>query len=188
MLVPANETTDDLYTIHKRNAHRFRYLDEQPFFVVLFSDEDLGLAPLKKNMIPTMRHTDDDAEYSRELTDMVPAHEIAEIPMPLLGPFFSGQCARYRESSHPMFAIAAEQLVDGMDLDEEWCKQHMSTSTPETLRFALGLVAGKASRIDYFTTNTVTCFIPNVEERQRLVSVPGRDDVASWENETSEIL
>jgi hypothetical protein len=60
-----------------------------------------------------------------------------------------------------------------------WMKSgagNTSASASETLSFALTLVAGKASRIDYFSSNTVTCFIPDEQERQRLLRVPGRDD------------
>ena len=178
MLAPENEKTYNLYTIHKQGVPRFRYLPEPSSYVVLFPDDCLGLAPLKKNILHPKRD-EDGAEYSREISDVIPASKIAETPIPLLGPLFSGQCSRYLETNYPMLAIAAEQLVDGMDLDEEWCKQHMSASTPETLSFALTLVAGKASRIDYFSSNTVTCFIPDEQERQRLLRVPGRNDGTS---------
>ena len=178
MLAPEKEKTYSLYTIHKQGVPRFHYLPESSSYVVLFPDDRLGLAPLKKNILHLKRH-EGGAEYSREISDIIPAGNIAETPIPLLRPFFSGQCARYLETNHPMFAIAAEQLVDGMDLDEEWCKQHMSANTPETLSFALALVAGKASRIAYFSSNTVTCFIPDEQERQRLLRVPGRNDGTS---------
>jgi hypothetical protein len=171
ILRPENEVTYNLYTIHKQGVPRFRHLPEPSFRVILFPDDCLGLAPLKKHILRAKRH-EDGAEYSHEISDIIPSSKVSETPIPLLGPFFSGQCARYYlETKDIIFAMAAEQLVDGMDLDEEWCKQHMSTSTPETLSFALTLVAGKASRIDYFSSNTVTCFIPDEQERQRLLRV-----------------
>jgi hypothetical protein len=175
MLAPESQETYNLYTIHKQGLPGFRYLPESSSYVVLFPDDRLGLAPLRKNILHQKRH-EDGAEYSREILDVIPASKIAGIPIPLLGPFFSGQCAGYLGTNHPMFAMAAERLVDGMDLDEEWCRQHISASASETLSFALTLVAGKASRIDYFSSNTVTCFIPDEQERQRLLRVPGRNN------------
>jgi hypothetical protein len=125
MLAPESQETYNLYTIHKQGLPGFRYLPESSSYVVLFPDDRLGLAPLRKNILHQKRH-EDGAEYSREILDVIPASKIAGIPIPLLGPFFSGQCAGYLGTNHPMFAMAAERLVDGMDLDEEWCRQHIS--------------------------------------------------------------
>lgn len=50
-------------------------------------------------------------------------------------------------------AIAAELLVDGMDLSEDWCRLNFHASECDELAFALGLVSGKGSRIDDFSLN-----------------------------------
>jgi hypothetical protein len=73
-----------------------------------------------------------------------------------------------------MYAIAAEQLVDGMDLDEMWCREHMPGPDSKELAYAVTLVEGKNSRIDDFSPNSVTCFIPNKVEAQRVLLIPGR--------------
>ena len=114
------------------------------------------------------------AEYSKEFSDSI-AGDLDNIPVPLLGPFFAGQCRKYLELRHATFAMAAEQVVDGMDLDKAWCEQHMRDATPEELNFAFDLVAGKASRIDYFWPDKITCFIDTEEERQRILKIPGRN-------------
>jgi hypothetical protein len=72
-------------------------------------------------------------------------------------------------------AIAAEQLVDGMNLDEDWCSNHISQERHKELNFALQLVAGKDSRISDFTTNTITDFIASQEEAEMLHKIPGRN-------------
>jgi hypothetical protein len=68
--------------------------------------------------------------------------------------------------------IAAEQLVDGMDLDSGWCTRNLGISV-EMHQLVNGLIASKKSRIDDFSGNTVTCFIANVEEVARLRLILG---------------
>lgn len=94
MLAPESQETYNLYTIHKQGLPGYRYLPESSSYVVLFPDDRLGLAPLRKNILHQKRN-EDGAEYSREILDVIPASKIAGIPIPLLGPFFSGQCAGY---------------------------------------------------------------------------------------------
>jgi len=96
------------------------------------------------------------------------------MPMPSLIPFFRGLCKNYCETKEAVYAIAAEQLVDGMDLDEAWCREHMPGPDSKELAYAMELVEGKNSRIDYFSPNAVTCFIPNRVEAQRVLLIPGR--------------
>ena len=55
--------------------------------------------------------------------------------------------------------MAAEALVDGMNLDEEWCRASLPATQSDELNFALRLVRGKGSRIADFSPNEVTCFI-----------------------------
>jgi hypothetical protein len=75
------------------------------------------------------------------------------VPMPKLAPFFKGLCRKYCESHDIVFAIAAEALIDGMDLDESWCRMNLDVTRPEELEFALKLVEGKHSRISDFSLN-----------------------------------
>lgn len=72
-----------------------------------------------------------------------------------------------------MAVIAAESLVDGMDLDEDWCMVHLEFTEKKALDLALSLVAGKRSKISDFSTNKVTCFIPSPAEAHRVQKIPG---------------
>jgi len=62
-----------------------------------------------------------------------------------------------------------------MNLDEDWCSNHISPERHKELNFALKLVAGKDSRISNFTTNIVTGFIASKEEAERLHRILGRN-------------
>jgi hypothetical protein len=115
------------------------------------------------------------AEYSHQITDLVPASSVTSLPMPRLAPLFEGFCRKFCDTRDDLSAIAAEQLVDGMNLDEDWCSNHISPERHKELNFALKLVAGKDSRISNFTTNTVTGFIASKEEAERLHRIPGRN-------------
>jgi hypothetical protein len=129
---------------------------------------------LGKVIIPLKEHQKD-AEYSHEITDLVPAGSVALLPMPRLAPFFEGYCQKFCDTRDDLSAIAAEQLVDGMDLDADWCSNHISPERHKELDFALVLVAGKHSRISNFTPNTVTGYIASKEEAERLHRIPGRN-------------
>ncbi|KAI9676670.1 MAG: hypothetical protein M1829_002988 [Trizodia sp. TS-e1964] len=162
------------YTEYKRGFPRYRHISaESCFHVILFSDTFCHLAPLQKNVIPSKEYQQG-AEYSRELMDLVPVSLIPKLRLPRLAPLFEACCRKYCETREDMSAIAAEQLVDGMNLDEDWCRKNMSPARLEELNFALKLVAAKKSRISAFTHNIVTDFIATSEEAERLLRVPGR--------------
>lgn len=166
------EEENNIYTDYKRGFPRFRYQHGAVFYIVLFPDSLFHLKLSIQNAAPLVKHGEG-AEYSREILDLIPACEIGSLPIPRLPLFFMGLCKRYFESGDVVFAIAAEQLVDGMDLDEKWCRMHLPIEWPQELNFALGLVKGKPSRISEFFINTVSCFIQNEEEAQRIRKVPG---------------
>jgi hypothetical protein len=94
--------------------------------------------------------------------------------MPSLIPFFRGLCKNYCETKEAVYAIAAEQLVDGWILTRHGVEKHMPGPDSKELACVMGLVEGKNSRIDYFSPNAVTCFIPNRVEAQRILPIPGR--------------
>jgi hypothetical protein len=174
LLEPAVEEEYNIYTEYKRGFPRFRYQREPRFHVVLFSDTFFHLSPVEKVIIP-FEERGKGAEYSHEITDLVPASSIASLSMPRLAPFFEGFCLEFCDTKDDLSAIAAEQLVDGMDLDEDWCSKHISLERHKELNFALELVAGKFSRISNLTTNTVTGYIASKEEAERLQKIPGRN-------------
>ena len=170
---PAREFEHNIYTEHKHGCPRFRYLPNPQAFVVLFADQQLGLEPLEKTIIPARKHSQHVA-YSQQILDIIPMETLVSLPMPSLLPFFRGLCRNYCETNSAVYAIAAEQLVDGMDLDEVWCRKHMPGLDSKELAYAMTLVEGKSSRIDDFSPNSVTCFIPNEVEAQRVLLIPGR--------------
>lgn len=71
--------------------------------------------------------------------------------------------------------MAAEQLVDGMDLDEAWLDVQSAAMTLEETCFATKLVREKKSRIDDFSENQIICYISDKEEALRVLQIPGRD-------------
>jgi len=68
--------------------------------------------------------------------------------------------------------MAAESLVDGLDLDYNWCQENLA-DLPDVLTFALTLVEGKRTRVFDPSLGQVTCFIANKEEARRLHEIPG---------------
>ncbi|KAI9848713.1 MAG: hypothetical protein M1837_006800 [Sclerophora amabilis] len=172
LLEPAVDSEYSVYTEYKRGFPRFRFCREQDFHIVLFSDQFCHLEPLSENIVSYEEHQGT-AEYSHEIFDTVSASEVASLPMPRFPPFFTGLCRTYTETKEVMAAIAAELLVDGMNLDERWCLAHFPPSQSDALKFALTLIEGKSSRISDFSPNEVTCFIASREEAQRLLKIPG---------------
>ena len=176
LLEKAEEKDYNIYTEYKRGFPRFRLCHVSGFHVVLFSDQSCHLDPLSKNLI-SRQECHESIGYSKEILDSFSAAQIAMLPFPRFTPFLVGCCRTYVETKEPTAAIAAEGLVDGMNIDEEWCKvAHLSVTThtrDDELKFALGLVQGKSSRIADFQPNEVTCFIVDDEEAQRMKSIPG---------------
>ncbi|KAG5291482.1 hypothetical protein I7I48_03304 [Histoplasma ohiense] len=84
-----------------------------------------------------------------------------------------GFCRTYIETQEITAAIAVELLIDGMNLDGEWCRTHFHASQIDELNFALRLVKGKGSRIADFSPNEVTCFIVDHQDAQRIRKIPG---------------
>ncbi len=69
--------------------------------------------------------------------------------------------------------MAAEQLVDGMDLTHEWCRLHLSTYQAAELKFAVTLVEGKGSRVADFNMDLDRLLKSEDDARSRFSSVPG---------------
>ncbi|KAJ4176323.1 hypothetical protein NW755_014475 [Fusarium falciforme] len=72
-----------------------------------------------------------------------------------------------------MAMIAVEQLVDGMNLDEAWVERNLKDSDAGLLRLVMNRIHGKQSRIDYYSDNTITCFISGPEEAESVRLIPG---------------
>lgn len=171
------EKVDDvaynIYTEYKRGFPRFRFSSgAASYHVVLFTDKYCHLDPLRKNVVSCNGHRKP-ARYSQEILDSLLPDQVALLPFPRFDPFFKGLCRTYIATLEVTAAIAAELLVDGMDIDEDWCHHHLSPSENGELSFALRLVRGKGSRIADFSLNKVTCFIPDRQEARRVQKIPG---------------
>lgn len=174
LLASEDETDYNIYTEYKRGFPRYSLLCWGGFSIILFTDDYCHLAPLPKHVVPGDEHQEaTEWSYSNQILDCGSAEQIAALPLPQFGPFFRGLCRKYIETQEVTAAISAELLVDGMDIDEEWCQSHFDASESDELNFALGLVSGKSSRIDDFSGNHVTCFIRDQEEADRIRKIPG---------------
>jgi len=105
--------------------------------------------------------------------DLLPVVDVRRLPIPQLPPLLRGLCQRYLDSFDDVAMIAAEQLVDGMDLDEGWCERNLAFANQQVYQLASTLVAGKKSRLDHFSENSVTCFVRDPGEAARLRQIPG---------------
>ena len=108
---------------------------------------------MRKNTIQPGEHQGW-TKYSPEILDIAPADAVCSLSLPRLAPFFKGLCRRYISARDPIAAIAAEQLVDGMDLDQNWCRSHLSAVHAEELAFAMTLVEGRKSRSAEFSMDS----------------------------------
>ncbi|EEH39148.1 hypothetical protein PAAG_01610 [Paracoccidioides lutzii Pb01] len=173
-LTEQEATNYNIYTEYKRGFPRFQLSSSMPSFVVLFTDAYYHLNQLEQNIIPPQEHKGRQEYYSKEILDSVAADQVATLPLPRFAPFFTGFCRMYIKKQEATAAIAAEMLVDGLDIDEAWCRKRLSA--PEyvaELKFALGLAEWNWSRISDFTPNEVTYFIVNRQEAQRVRQMPG---------------
>lgn len=164
----------NLFTDYKKGFPRLLATSQTKpaLTIILFSDTCFGLDPLDRNIVchdkvPYF------ATYSRQIMDLAPSDEIKYLTVPRLPPFLSGLCRRFLESNDGMARIAVEQLVDGMDLDEQWVEINLSSAEPKVRRLVMILISEKSSRYDEFSDNLVTCFIADEEEGERLRWIPG---------------
>ena len=148
--------------------------------MTLFSDTYLHLDPLPTNIVPREAHKPG-TQYSKELSGLIPPHEVSSLPFAKLRPLFAGACQRYKEHGDDIAAIAAEQLIDGMDLDEDWCRNGIPKDRPQDLEFALLRLERKKSRTADSFINTFTCFITDESEARIVHAIPGRDGSATSE-------
>ncbi len=164
----------DLYNEYKRGCPRFRSSSwiYPPSTLVILADKMYCLNPISKNVL-SRDEAPSNPSYSSQIMDLIPPTEIHRLPIPKLPVLLVGLCRRFLDSHDDVALIAAEQLVDGMDLDEGWCERNLSTISSDVLDIANRLVAGKASRLDDFSENTITCFIANKYEAERVRGIPG---------------
>lgn len=111
--------------------------------------------------------------YSNDILGSLSVETIKRTPIPNLHSLIQYYCGLYLDSGDDMHRIRLEQLVDGMNVDRQWCEKNITDKTHSDL--VVGLADSKSSRIDEFTGNLVTCFIPNQEDAKRVARIPGFD-------------
>ena len=115
--------------------------------VVIFSDSHFHLAPLGDKIVHYQERL---AACSPEIQDLITVDVISHLPMPQLPPYFTGLCLRYFESNGSMARISAEQLVEGMQLDDEWICINLSNAPSRLRQLATEIVAERSFPYDGF--------------------------------------
>jgi hypothetical protein len=140
--------------------------------VTLLPDEVYGIQ-LLRNTIDPSEHQRSDPYYSKEVLDVLSPDAIASIRFPSLGAFLGALCSRYIQSRDTMYAISAEQLVDGMDIDTAWCHLQLTQLSPVEKQFISDLIEGKRGRMDDFSENEITCYVADIQHATSLRQIPG---------------
>ncbi|KAL2397546.1 hypothetical protein ABEF93_000780 [Exophiala dermatitidis] len=160
--------TPDLYTKYKYDCPRFLYAKQHQTPIVLLSD--LGIVFRKSEVLESAAHRRE-AFYSDHILSYVSVEEIKRIPIPTLPSFVQYLCLLFFRDGDDMFRIRLEQLVDGMNIDEEWCRK--TVSDEGQLQYLLKLVNSKLDRIDDFSGNLVTCYIADQQMAANVTRIPG---------------
>ncbi|KAF2759374.1 hypothetical protein EJ05DRAFT_344187 [Pseudovirgaria hyperparasitica] len=164
----------DIYNEYKRGSPRLRtssWIAPTCTFVIL-SDTSHHLAPLEKHII-SQESKLSNPTYSSQLLDMISTDDINSLPLPKLSSLFSGLCQRYVQTKDDVAMIAAEQLVDGTDMNEMWCLRHLNGASLEVRALASRLIDEKPCRLDAFSGYSVTCFIADSAASDRIKRLPG---------------
>ena len=165
----------DVMTKHKEGFPRFRLIEHDGLFATIFPDTYLHLQPLKSNIVSFQEAPVAPIRYSKEILDVFSAEDIPRFPFPNLPAFFLGACQRYSSTQDPIFAMIAQQLVDGMDLDEQWCSCFVPSSMDKELDFALSLVIKKSEPEVGWKPDTIPRFNAEQAEALDILHIPGRD-------------
>ncbi|RMZ81346.1 hypothetical protein DV738_g2246, partial [Chaetothyriales sp. CBS 135597] len=156
----------DLFTQYKQHCPRFRDHSFADLDIILLKDDDYGFVLNHTALMTPVASS----LYSKEILNVLAAEDIADLPFPTLERLFSGICQRYKASGEAFFGIASEQLVDGMDIVEDDCRDCLAKASQEVREYAIQLARTKRDRIDYFSDNTITCY-PVSEARDKVRDV-----------------
>ncbi|KAI9053090.1 hypothetical protein LZ554_003359 [Drepanopeziza brunnea f. sp. 'monogermtubi'] len=176
LFLPDDIVEFDLYNQYKQGLPRRR---SSPWIypssnIVILPDKIYGLNPISENVVSHNKaHSEPSYTYSSQLTDFISPTDIHRLPMPKMPVLLAGLCQRFLDSHDDVAMIAAEQLVDGMDLNEDWCERNLANVNAEVFEMTLRLVLGKTSRMDDFSQNTVTCYIAHEVDAERARGIPG---------------
>ena len=164
----------DCFTKYKRGFPRLRSTtwSTLSFAVTIFSDISQGLNPLDKSIVPSTEIATC-ASLSPQISDTLFIPLIRSLKWPRLPSLFLGLCQRHIDNGDDIARIGAEQLVDGMDLSKQWCDTNLPNASPKVLALTYGLIAEKAGRMDPFSGNRITCYIPSESDAQLLRQLPG---------------
>ena len=162
-----------LYTEYQRHCSRYRYVTNPILDVLLFPDEQFGLNLSEQTVVAESQHSET-AQYSLHILTLLCVNDLLIMPIPALPALLRGICRIYKGTSDIMYAVAAEQLVDGMNIDASWCQRHFHSLANGELEFLMELIENRSARIEDFSTNLVTCFVSNETEAQRVQHIPGR--------------
>ncbi|KAH7237913.1 ser/Thr protein phosphatase [Fusarium solani] len=168
-----SDSESNNYTEYRRGFPRVRTTlwTKPPQAITIFPAALFDLGPIEKHLV---RFADCKVHISKEMSHL-DAVDIAALPLPRLAPLLRGLAKRYLDTQDDMAMIAVEQLVDGMNLDEAWVERNLKDSDPALLSLAMNRIHGKESRIDYYSDNTITCFISGPEEAESVRLIPGFD-------------
>lgn len=160
------------FTEHKRGFPRIQTtgwtLSRQA--IVIYPDSFHGLDLLEETFFqPACDHK---VHISKEMSHLN-RQDIASLHLPRLAPFLKGLARRFLVSKDDMAMIAVEQLVDGMNLDQDWVARNFTGSDPALLDLVMKQVRSKESRIDYVSENLITCFVVDETEAQNVRTIPG---------------
>ena len=158
--------SSNLYTEYKSGFPRFD--DVYGHQLVLLSDLGRGIEKMK---ILSPEDHGEEAFYSHEILETFTVEQIADLPIPTLPSLFQYLCPLVYSWEDPMPRIRIEQLVDGMNIDEQWCKENLFDESQA--QYVLNLVNSKNDRIDYFSGNLVTCYIPDHKMAECVTRIPG---------------
>jgi hypothetical protein len=158
----------NLYNAYKKDSPRFLDLKWRHIPIVLLSDTGTEIDESK-----TLREAEHSAAafYSKEILEYFSVRDIKCIPIPSLASFIKYLCRLHFTLGDEMPRIRLEQLVDGMNLDEEWCRKSLSETAH--VQYLLDLVNSKGDRIDDFSEKQVTCIITDQKTAECVTRIPG---------------
>ncbi|MCJ1475797.1 hypothetical protein MMC13_004461 [Lambiella insularis] len=159
-------STPNLYTQYKSGFPRFD--DVHGHQLVLLSDLGMGI---EKAKVLSPEDHGKEAFYSHDILETSTVEQIANIPIPTLPSLVQYLYALVCSGKDPMPRIRIEQLVDGMNIDEQWCKENLFDESQA--QYVLNLVNSKKDRIDNFSGNLVTCYIPDRKIAECVTRIPG---------------
>ncbi|KAM5447926.1 hypothetical protein MaudCBS49596_005723 [Microsporum audouinii] len=158
------------------------FIEGRSFNVIVLPDTLYHLDPLPNNIVQIQTYPPDQIRFSRQLDYSKDLNALSSVPIPRLATLLQGASQRYLESKVYAMAVCVEELVDGMNLDEAWCLDHLDTRKHRVMEFILDRIASKVSRISEFQPDNITIFVETEEEAQTLRMIPGYNEL-SWSRE-----